>query len=275
MPIRGGKSGQEMLRNIAIGQYFNVESPIHRLDPRTKIILTLVFITLIFFVKSYWGYVALALFICIVTLIANIPLKTLLKSIRPLLYILLFTFILNLLFMQGETVIFSWWIIRITREGLNQAIFMALRLLFLVTGTSIMTLTTSPIELTDALERLMKPLALLRFPAHELAMMMSIALRFIPTLMDEADKIMKAQASRGADFQSGKLVQRVKNMLPLLVPLFISAFRRADDLALAMESRCYRGGEGRTRMKVLRLRGADAVAALVLVSVFAGIVLWG
>jgi energy-coupling factor transport system permease protein len=264
-----------MLKNIAIGQYYNTESPIHRLDPRVKILLTMAFITMVFFVRNYWGCAAVLVFVCFMSLIANIPLKTLIKSIRPLIYILIFTFVLNLLFMPGDTVIFSWWIVRVTREGLNQAVFMALRLLFLVAGTSILTLTTSPIEMTDAMERLMKPLTVFRFPAHELAMMMSIALRFIPTLLDEADKIMKAQASRGADFESGNLLQRAKNMLPLLVPLFISAFRRADELALAMESRCYRGGRGRTRMKVLHLRPADGLAALVLAGVFAAIVLWG
>lgn len=264
-----------MLKNIAIGQYYNTGSPVHLLDPRVKLILTAAFITMVFFVQNYWGYAVLFVFVCFLSMLANVPPKVLLKTLKPLLYIIIFTFILNLLFMQGKTVIFSWWIIRITEEGLNQAVFMALRLLFLVCGASFLTLTTSPIELTDALERLMKPLTVFRFPAHELAMMMSIALRFIPTLLDEADKIMKAQASRGADFESGNLMQRAKNMLPLLVPLFVSAFRRADELALAMESRCYRGGTGRTRMKILKLGMRDAAATLFIAVLFTGIILWG
>ncbi|MFZ5975363.1 MAG: energy-coupling factor transporter transmembrane component T family protein [Bacillota bacterium] len=264
-----------MLKNIAIGQYYNTVSPIHALDPRIKVILTAAFITMVFFVRNYWGYGVLFLFTCFLCTLSNVPPRILLRTLRPMLYILVFTFILNLLFMQGETVIFSWWIIRITAEGLNQAVFLALRLLFLVAGASFLTLTTSPIELTDALERLMKPLTVFRFPAHELAMMMSIALRFIPTLLDEADKIMKAQASRGADFESGSLMQRAKNMLPLLVPLFISAFRRADELALAMESRCYRGGTGRTRMKILKLGMRDAMATAFIAVLFTGIILWG
>ena len=264
-----------MLKNITIGQYYNTGSPIHRLDPRIKVILTAAFITMVFFVSNYWGYAVLLLFTCLTSLLSNVPPRILLKSLKPMVYIMLFTFILNLLFMQGETVIFSWWIIEISQEGLDQAVFLALRLLFLVAGASFLTLTTSPIELTDALERLMKPLTVFRFPAHELAMMMSIALRFIPTLLDEADKIMKAQASRGADFETGNIMQRARNMLPLLVPLFISAFRRADELALAMESRCYRGGTGRTRMKILKLGMRDATAAVFIASVFTGIILWG
>lgn len=264
-----------MLKNIAIGQYYNADSPVHLLDPRVKVVLTAAFITMVFFVKNYWGYAALLVFVCFLSVISNVPPRVLIKTLKPMFYILVFTFILNLLFMQGEKVIFSLWFIRVTEEGLNQAVFLALRLLFLVAGASFLTLTTSPIELTDALERLMKPLTVFRFPAHELAMMMSIALRFIPTLLDEADKIMKAQASRGADFESGNIMQRARNMLPLLIPLFISAFRRADELALAMESRCYRGGKGRTRMKVLRMGARDAAAAVLVAGLFTGIVLWG
>ena len=264
-----------MLRNIAIGQYYNTDSPVHLLDPRIKVALTAAFITMVFFVQNYWGYAALFVFVCFLSVLSNVPPRVLLRTLKPMAYILVFTFLLNLLFMQGEKVIFSLWIIRVTEEGLNQAVFLALRLLFLVAGASFLTLTTSPIELTDALERLMKPLTVFRFPAHELAMMMSIALRFIPTLLDEADKIMKAQASRGADFESGNIMRRARNMLPLLIPLFISAFRRADELALAMESRCYRGGKGRTRMKVLKLGARDAAATVFLAVLFAGIVLWG
>lgn len=264
-----------MLKRVMIGQYYNTQSAIHRLDARLKVLLTIAFMVMIFFATNAWGYLALFVFIFAVAVFSNVPLNIIARSVRPLMYILIFTFLLNVLFIQGETELFSWWVIRVTREALIQAVMMTLRLLYLVMGTSLLTLTTSPIELTDGMERLMSPLKVFRFPAHELAMMMSIALRFIPTLLDEADKTMKAQASRGADFETGGLITRAKNIVPLLIPLFVSAFKRADDLALAMESRCYRGGKGRTSMKVFRLEARDGIAFVLLAMMFYCIVMWG
>lgn len=249
-----------MLKDITIGQYYPGKSLIHLLDPRVKLVITFLFIFVIFFIKSYIGYLILLAYLACVVIASTIPPKLILKSLKPLRFILILTFAINIFFTMGENVIISFWKIKITEEGLNQAIFMALRLIFLVMGTSILTLTTSPIELTDGLEYLLNPLKVFKFPAHELAMMMTIALRFIPTLMEETDKIMKAQMARGADFETGNLIQRAKSLVPLLVPLFISAFRRADELAMAMEARCYRGGENRTRMKVLKTQRRDYIA---------------
>ncbi|NLH58324.1 MAG: energy-coupling factor transporter transmembrane protein EcfT, partial [Clostridiales bacterium] len=242
-----------MLKDITLGQYYPEDSPIHKLDPRTKLVITFIYIVIIFFVRYYIGYLFILSFLLLTIFLSRIPLRYVLKGLRPLLFIIIITFVLNLFFNTGGTVLFRVWKITVTREGLRQAIFMALRLIFLVSGSSILTLTTSPIALTDGLELLLRPLRVIRFPAHELAMMMTIALRFIPTLLEETDKIMKAQKARGADFESGNLLQRAKALVPLLVPLFISAFRRADELAMAMEARCYRGGDGRTRMKILKL----------------------
>lgn len=249
-----------MLKDITIGQYYPGRSPIHLLDPRVKIIITFLFIFVVFFIKSYVGYAILFAYLMLIVILSTIPLKLIFKSLRPLLFVIVLTFVINMFFTVGEEVLVSFWKITITKEGLNQAIFMALRLIFLVMGTSILTLTTSPIELTDGLEYILKPLKVFKFPAHELAMMMTIALRFIPTLMEETDKIMKAQMARGADFETGNLVQRAKSLVPLLVPLFISAFRRADELAMAMEARCYRGGENRTRLKELKTDKRDYIA---------------
>ncbi|HHW70641.1 MAG TPA: energy-coupling factor transporter transmembrane protein EcfT [Clostridiales bacterium] len=249
-----------MLKDITIGQYYPGRSPIHLLDPRVKIIITFLFIFVVFFIKSYVGYAILFAYLMLIVILSTIPLKLIFKSLRPLLFVIVLTFVINMFFTVGEEVLVSFWRITITKEGLNQAIFMALRLIFLVMGTSILTLTTSPIELTDGLEYILKPLKVFKFPAHELAMMMTIALRFIPTLMEETDKIMKAQMARGADFETGNLVQRAKSLVPLLVPLFISAFRRADELAMAMEARCYRGGENRTRLKELKTDKRDYIA---------------
>ncbi len=248
-----------MLKDITIGQYFPGNSIIHRLDPRIKIILTFVLIICLFLANNMSGYGISALFILIELTLSKVPFKYVFKGLRPLLIILLLTIFVNMFMVKGE-ILYSLGPLDITREGLVQAGRMATRLVLLVMGASLLTLTTSPIALTDGIEKLLNPFRRLGLPAHELAMMMTIALRFIPTLLDETDKIMKAQMARGADFESGNLVRRAKNLVPLLVPLFISAFRRADELALAMESRCYRGGRNRTRLKVLRMAGRDFVA---------------
>ncbi len=251
-----------MMKNITMGQYYPVDSWVHRLDPRTKILLTVALIVAVFVVKTMVGYGLILGFMYLVSRLSGIPFKMLVKGVKPLKFILILTFILNLFFNSGTTMLVELGFIRISYEGLSQAVHYSLRLVFLVLGTSLMTLTTSPIALSDGIEMLLSPLKKIRFPAHELAMMMSIALRFIPTLMEEADKIMKAQMARGADFESGNLLARAKAMVPLLVPLFVSAFRRAGDLAMAMESRCYHGGENRTRLRVLKITRNDLYAAL-------------
>ncbi len=262
-----------MLSNITLGQYFPGDSLLHRLDPRTKITLTIALIVAVFLAKGFLGYGLLFAFVLGCALLSGIRLRVMLKAVKPILFIVLLTFVLNVFFSPGGRVIFQWAFVTITDQGLLTAVYMAIRLVLLVFGTQLMTLTTSPIELTDGLESLMKPLSKIGFPAHELAMMMSIALRFIPTLLEEADKIMKAQMARGADFESGNLLARARAMIPLLVPLFVSAFRRADELALAMEARCYRGGAHRTRLKVLRFGSVDLFAALAVAVLMAVVVL--
>lgn len=249
-----------MFKDITLGQYFPGNSPIHRLDPRTKLTLMLVYIVMVFLVQDMWLFMGVAAYVAGVTYLAQVPLSYLWRSLKPLKWVLVLMFILNVLMIHTGTPLWSWWRITITWGGVRQACFITIRLVLLVAGTSLTTLTTTPIALTDGLERLMAPLSKVGFPAHELAMIMTIALRFIPTLLEEADKIMKAQLSRGADLESGNVFQRAKAMVPILVPLFISAFRRADELAMAMESRCYHGGEGRTRMAVLRFARRDGVA---------------
>ena len=260
-----------MLRDITIGQYFPGKSVIHNLDPRVKIILTLTYIILLFVAQNPaalgLGVVMLLLFY----LISRIPLKMIFRSLKPVVPIILFTAVLNMLFVEGET-LWQWWIIRITDQGLQTAAFMAVRIICLIAGTSLLTYTTSPIVLTDGIERLLSPLKKVHLPVHELAMMMTIALRFIPTLVEETDKIMSAQKARGADMESGGLIQRAKALVPILIPLFVSAFRRADELAMAMECRCYRGGEGRTRMKQLKIAFRDLGAAGVMVVCLGGII---
>ena len=251
-----------MMKNITMGQYYPVDSWVHRLDPRTKILLTVAMIVAVFLVKTMVGYALILGFMYLTSRLSNIPFKMLIKGVKPLRFILILTFLLNLFFNTGATMLVEWGFIKISYEGLSTAIHYSLRLIFLVLGTSLMTLTTSPIALSDGIEMLLSPLKVIHFPVHELAMMMSIALRFIPTLMEEADKIMKAQMARGADFESGNLLARAKAMVPLLVPLFVSAFRRAGDLAMAMESRCYHGGENRTRLRVLKITSNDWLAAL-------------
>ena len=262
-----------MLKDITIGQYFPGHSSLHRLDPRVKIVLTVVYIILLFLVKNSAGFAVSILFLVVCYMVAKIPVKMILRSLKPIVPILIFTGALNILFVSGEHVIFDWGIFHITQEGIYTAVTMAIRVLCLIAGSSLLTYTTSPIALTDAIERLLGPLKALHFPVHELAMMMSIALRFIPTLIEETDKIMSAQRARGADFESGNLIQRAKALLPLLVPLFISAFRRAEELATAMECRCYHGGEGRTRLRQLKYRGADwfTLALFLAVTVAVGV----
>lgn len=250
-----------MTGNITLGQFVPGDSAVHRLDPRTKILAMIAYIVLVFLVQSMAAFAVPFLFVALALLLSGVPLSYVWSSLKPMRWLIAFMFLINLFFTQGERVLFSWWIVRVTAEGVRQAVFISLRLILLVAGTSLLTLTTSPIALTDGLERLLKPLARIRFPAHELAMMMTIALRFIPTLLEETDRIRKAQMARGADFESGGLIARASAMVPILVPLFVSAFRRADELAMAMESRCYHGGEGRTRMREPRLARRDLYAA--------------
>jgi len=264
-----------MLTNITLGQYYPGDSAIHRLDPRIKIALSIAFIVGVFLVQNLLGYGLALLYILLTVRFSTVPFKMLAKGIKPLRFILILTFLLNLFFSSGETVVFRLWFITVTWEGLSMAVHFSLRLVFLVLGTSLLTLTTSPVALADGLELLLTPLKVIRFPAHELAMMMTIALRFIPTLLEEADKIMKAQMARGADFESGNLLSRARAMVPLLVPLFVSAFRRASDLAMAMEARCYHGGENRTRLRVLKVTRLDGYACLVTAGLIVLIVLEG
>lgn len=258
-----------MLKDITIGQYLPGKSLIHQLDPRTKILGVLFYMIALFLINNglgYWSMLAVSLGI---VLISQIPMSFFLKGLKPLVFIVALTVILQMFMTPGE-VIWQWSFLKITQEGIVQAIFMGTRLILLVSITSILTLTTTPIALTDGIEHLLKPFKKIGVPAHELAMMMTIALRFIPTLIEETDKIMKAQAARGADFESGNLMQRAKALVPLLVPLFLSAFKRADELAMAMEARCYRGGENRTRLKVLHYTRKDGLTILVMI----GLVFW-
>ena len=264
-----------MLSNITMGQYYPVDSRVHRLDPRIKLLLAITFIVVVFLAKTFIGYALILLFVYLTARLARVPFRMLLRGLKPLRLIVILTFLLNLFFTPGETLWVSFWIVRIYRESFLQAMFYSLRLVFLVLGTSLLTLTTSPVALSDGIEILLSPLKKIRFPAHELAMMMTIALSFIPTLLEETDKIMKAQMARGADFESGNLISRAKAMVPLLVPLFVSAFRRAGDLAMAMESRCYHGGEGRTRLRVLKITRNDWIACGVMALLLALIILEG
>ncbi|HHW68457.1 MAG: energy-coupling factor transport system permease protein [Epulopiscium sp.] len=254
-----------MLRDITIGQYYPTDSWIHRLDPRVKIVSTFVFIIALFIANRYIGYALTFLFLACIIAISKVPVKFMLKGLKAIFVIILITVALNIFMTPGDTIIWQYKSLRITGEGLYLAGLMALRLIFLIIGSSILTLTTSPIQLTDGIESILKPFKKVGIPAHEIAMMMTIALRFIPILLEETDKIMKAQMARGADFESGGIVKRAKSLIPLLVPLFISAFRRADELAMAMEARCYRGGENRTRMKQLVIEKRDYVAMAVMI----------
>ena len=261
-----------MLNNVTIGQFFPGDSFLYQLDPRTKLLLTVALIVLVFITRSFLGFALLFLFILWCAISTKIGMKYMIKGLKPIFFIILLTFALNLLLMKDGETLFRLGFIHITTGGLETALFMAVRLILLVLSSQLLTLTTSPIALTDGLENLMRPLSKIGFPAHEISMMMSIALRFIPTLMEETGKIKRAQMARGADFESGNLFGRLKAMIPLLVPLFVSAFRRADELAMAMEARCYRGGSGRTKMKQLRFTFKDALAAAAILAMFAAII---
>lgn len=260
-----------MLRDITLGQYFPGHTVIHRLDPRTKILLVLVYIVALFIAKSIASYGVCLLALILFVSLAKIRLSALLKGLKPLLFVIILTAVLNIFYTPG-TVLVKWWIFRITKEGLIKAGFMALRIVLLVMGTFMLTYTTSPIMLTYGLEQLLGPLKKLHVPVHELAMMMSMALRLIPTLIEETDKIMSAQKARGAEFDTGNLIQKAKALLPILIPLFVSSFRRADELAVAMESRCYHGGEGRTRLRNLKLEARDAGAFLLTALMLGGVI---
>lgn len=250
-----------MIRDITIGQYYPAKSPIHKLDPRTKLAGTLIFIISVFLFHTVVGYAVATVFLAGMILISTVPVKFIFKGLKAIFMILLITMVFNILLTPGEAIV-TFGIFKITKEGVSMAVRMAIRLIYLVIGSSLMTLTTTPNQLTDGLEKSLRPLNKIHVPVHEIAMMMSIALRFIPILVDETDKIMKAQMARGADFESGNVIQRIKAMLPILIPLFISAARRANDLALAMDARCYHGGEGRTKMKPLKYKKQDVIAYL-------------
>lgn len=263
-----------MIKDISLGQYLPGDSAVHRLDPRTKILIAISYIIVLFAVKNVAGYAVLTIFPIIVCAIAKIPPKMILKSIKPLLFFVIFTAIINLFMTSGEVIV-SFGFLKITKEGVILTVKMVVRLVLLVAGTSILTYTTSPIVLTDGIEKLLSPLSKIGLPSHEIAMMMTIALRFIPTIIDETDKIMKAQSARGSDFESGNLVRRAKALIPILVPLFISAFRRADDLAVAMECRCYHGGKDRTKLKTIKMTRLDLIAIIFCLAFFVAALIWG
>ncbi|MDD6021088.1 MAG: energy-coupling factor transporter transmembrane component T family protein [Acutalibacteraceae bacterium] len=262
-----------MIKDITIGQYFPQRSFVHSLDPRSKIILTVMFIVLIFLCKNAWSLLLMSAFLIAVILVSKVPLRLFIKSIKPILPIIIFTTVLNLFYVSGGTTLVAWSFIRITTKGIYTAIFMAVRIIALIMASSLLTYTTTPTMLTDGIERLLSPLNVFHVQVHTLAMMMTLALRFIPTLIDEIDRIMNAQKARGADLESGGLIARSKALIPILVPLLVSAFRRAYELAFAMECRCYQGGEGRTRMKKMKLGLRDIVSFLSVSTCIAGVVL--
>ena len=259
-----------MLRDITLGQYFPGKSWIHKLDPRIKIIATLLFIIELFIVDNFIGFLIAGIVLGILIAVSKVPVSYIMRGLKPILLILIFTFALNMFMVDGR-ILWQWKFLKITAEGLEVAVFMAIRLVLLLMGSSMLTLCTRPLALTDGIERLLSPFKKIGLPAHDIAMMMTIALRFIPTLIEETDKIMNAQKARGAQLDSGNLRQRVKALIPVLIPLFISAFRRADELAMAMECRCYHGGEGRTRLKQLHMHRSDILIAVVAVLVFVAI----
>ena len=264
-----------MLKDITLGQYYPTESVIHRLDPRVKLVATLMYIVSLFLFHDFVGFIVVTLFLIAIIRMSHVPFSFMLKGVRAIWLLVVITAVCNLFFTQGAQTYFAWKFIHITDTGVSNAVYFTIRLVYLVVGTSVMTLTTTPNNLTDGMEKMMGPLKVFKVPVHEVAMMMSIALRFIPILLEETDKIMKAQIARGADFESGNIFKRAKAMVPLLVPLFISAFRRANDLAMAMEARCYRGGEGRTKMKPLVYHKRDyiaygCIAAYMVVSIVVG-----
>jgi len=254
-----------MIRDITIGQYYPAKSILHRLDPRTKLVATLLYLISLFLFDGFAGYIVATVFLVSIIRLSKVPFKFIVKGLKPIIMLLMITVLFNLFLTRSGDVLFSFWIFTVTSGGLHTAVFMAMRLIYLILGSSIMTFTTTPNELTDGIERLLGPLRKIKVPVHEIAMMMSIALRFIPILLEETDKIMKAQIARGADFESGNIIQRAKSMIPILVPLFVSAFRRANDLAMAMEARCYNGGEGRTKMKPLHYAKRDYIAYVVVI----------
>ena len=260
-----------MLKDITLGQYFPGDTVIHRLDPRTKLVMVIIYIVALFLCKWFVSYAVALLFLVTAVALSKIRPKALFKGLKPLLIIIIFTAVLNLFYTDG-TVLVKFWIFKITREGIMNAVFLVLRIMLLVMGTFLLTYTTSPIALTDGLESLLSPLKKLHFPVHELAMMMSIAMRFIPTLIEETDKIISAQKARGADFETGNIFRRAKALIPILVPLFVSAFRRADELATAMECRCYHGGQGRTKLKQLRYRRRDVLTLLLGAVLLSGVI---
>lgn len=262
------------IKDITLGQYYPGDSVIHRLDARTKILGTVVFLVSLFLVNSFTGFVFCALCLAVMVKISGVPFKFMVRGLRAVIMIIVFTTLLNM-FMTPGNVLWQWKILKITDAGVYRALFMSIRLVLLILGSSLLTLTTKPVTLTDGLEKLFKPLGKLGLPAHELAMMMTIALRFIPTLLDETDKIMKAQTARGADFESGSLKDRAKALIPILVPLFVSAFRIAGDLAMAMEARCYRGGDGRTRMTAMEFKKKDGAAVAVMIVFVAAVIVLG
>lgn len=255
-----------MIRDITIGQYYPAQSQVHRLDPRVKIVCTLAFLVSLFLQNSILGYVVAFAFLAMVIRLSKVPVKFIVRGLKPIVILLLFTVLMNLFLTRSGNILFHYGILTITEGGLRTCVFMTVRLIFLVMGSSIMTFTTTPNSLTDGIEKLLHPLNRVHVPVHEIAMMMSIALRFIPILLEETDKIMKAQIARGADLESGNMIQKAKSMIPILVPLFVSAFRRANDLAMAMEARCYRGGEGRTKMKPLKYHKEDRMAYITVIA---------
>jgi energy-coupling factor transport system permease protein len=262
------------LKDITLGQYYPGDSAIHRLDPRTKLIGTILFLVSLFVVKNFTGFLFCAICLAILVKISGVPFRYMARGLKAVIFLIVFTALINL-FMTPGTPIWQFGILKIAREGIYRACFMAIRLVMLIFGSSLLTLTTKPVALTDGMERLLSPLSKIGLPSHELAMMMTIALRFIPTLLDETDKIMKVQTARGADFESGNLRERAKGLIPLLVPLFVSAFRIAADLAMAMEARCYRGGDGRTRMNGMAFTKLDTVAAILMILYFAAVIVLG
>ena len=261
-----------MIKDITIGQYFPGNSVIHRLDSRVKLVLDILYLVILFTAQSYTGLLLGLLFMVICYMLARIKLIMILKSVKPILPLMIFTGVLNLFFIKGETPLFQWQFISIYPEGVDTALFMLIRVLTLIIGMSLLTYTTSPIMLTDAIERLLSPLKKIHVPVHELSMTMTIALRFIPTLVEETDKIMSAQKARGAEMDTGGLIKKAKSLIPVLIPLFVSAFKRAYELATAMECRCYHGGEGRTRLKVMRTAPRDYVAIAIMLALFAGVI---
>ncbi|MBQ8686029.1 MAG: energy-coupling factor transporter transmembrane protein EcfT [Clostridia bacterium] len=261
------------MREVSFGQYYPSDSFVHKCDPRTKLLFLIAYIVAVFLAKNFYALGACAVVFVMVAALSGVPFRSLLRSVKAVLFLLIFTALLNLFFHSGETVLFSWWIVKITKEAVYFTVFFAARLFLLVLGSAILTLTTTPVALTDGIESLLKPLKWIRFPVHELALIMSIALRFIPILTDETGRIMNAQKARGADFETGGLIKRVKAIVPILIPLLISAFRRADELGDAMDARCYSGSKVRTKYKKLKYTWRDLLAALLIAALIAGIVL--